>query len=100
MFDLVQAVTTPVHTGWNAEHEGYLLECKDTRSGYDGTRFVSADCETRKRLNDLDAAVRNALADAYAEGKARGQRSLLQLASGEMSPNDFEKRSIRRQHDE
>ena len=65
--------------------------------GYDGTRFVSFDRKTRERLNDLDAAIRKALADAYAAGEARGQRSLLQLASGEMSLSDFEKRSIRRQ---
>ena len=96
MFDLAEAVTTPVHAPWNAEHEGNLLECKDTRSRYDGTHFVSADRETRERLNDLDAAIRNALADAYAAGEARGQRSLLQLASGEMSLSDFEKRTIRR----
>ena len=32
MFHLVEAVTTPVHARWNAEHEGYVLECKDTHS--------------------------------------------------------------------
>ena len=100
MFHLVEAVTTPVHAGWNAEHEGYVLECKDTHSKYDGSLFVSAERETRERLNDLDAEIRNALAEAYAEGKTKGQRNLLQFAAGEMSLSDFEKRTIHRQDDD
>ena len=87
MFDLVQTVTTRV-------------DCEDTWAGYDGTLFVSAERKTRESLNDLDAAIRNALADAYAEGNARGQRSLPQLACGDMSLSDFDKRTIRRQEDE
>ena len=100
MFHLVEAVTTPVHARWNAEHEGYVLECKDTHSKYDGSLFVSAERETRERLNDLDAEIRNALAEAYAEGKTKGQRNLLQFAAGEMSLSDFEKRTIHRQDDD
>ena len=100
MFHLVEAVTTPVHARWNAEHEGYVLECKDTHSKYDGSLFVSAEREIRERLNDLDAEIRNALAEAYAEGKTKGQRNLLQFAAGEMSLSDFEKRTIHRQDDD
>ena len=83
MFNLVETLTTTVHTGWNADHEGYVLSCKDTRSKYDGSLFVSADRETREKLDELDAAIREALSEAYAEGTARGQRSLLQLAAGD-----------------
>ena len=96
MFNLVETLTTTVHTGWNADHEGYVLSCKDTRSKYDGSLFVSADRETREKLDELDAAIREALSEAYAEGTARGQRSLLQLAAGDMSLKDFEKGTIPR----
>ena len=53
------------------------------------------DTQIRVRLLGIDrwkSEARKALAEMYAEGKARGRRSLLQLASGENLASRLRKR--------
>ena len=46
----------------------------------------------REALNALDSAVRAALTNTYAAGKARGENIIVQLAEGELGLKDFEKK--------
>ena len=90
MFYLVNRVIKPVYARSGADKIEPMLTCEGTRSQYDNSVPVSADPGTRECLNALDQAIREALTEAYAEGKKRGQSTLLQLAAGEMSMKDFD----------
>ena len=100
MFHLVNLVTTTVDTRhWRKDDEQPVLDANNRPQEYEygGTVLVRADPATRDALNELDARIRECLTSAYEAGKAKGQRSLLQLASGELSLTDFEKQTIERE---
>ena len=85
MFELVNLITTPVETRhWRKDGDRPVIEAKGRPQDYEygGTVLVSADPATRDAVNELDARIRECLKSAYDAGKAEGQRSLLQLASG------------------
>ena len=82
-----------------ASNDGPVFDCADSDKGMGsvyapagGRMVLKMDAKTRDLLNALDAEIRTSLASVYAEAKHRGRRSLLQLASGEMSLSDFEER--------
>ena len=96
MFALVGCLFTTAKDGdkyfRSIKTEGRLLECKKTRSKYDGTKAVLMNAETRDRLNDLDAAIRRALENVYKEGLSKGGSALLQLAAGDLTTHDFNRK--------
>lgn len=96
MFHVVSAVCRRTHGPWDEENEGKFLECGGPRARYESTFAVRADPAVRDRLDELDAAIRAALADCYAAGRSRGRSIILQLAGGEMSLKDFDERSTKR----
>lgn len=96
MFHVVSAVCRRTHGPWDEKNEGRFLECGGPRARYEAPVAVSADPQLRERLDELDAAIRAALADCYAEGESRGRSIILQLAGGEMSLKDFNERATER----
>ncbi|MCY4635091.1 MAG: hypothetical protein OXG04_11420 [Acidobacteria bacterium] len=105
MFDLIEAVSVLRETrehgygslGKSGQSEGPVLECigedgRPRRYESGGTALVHIPRAVRERLDNLDANIRTALREAYAEGNRRGRSILRQLAAGEMSLSDFEKR--------
>ena len=91
MFNLVTALATRAHERqWKRKHQP-VLDCANTHTRYLDTVEVMLNAKTRELLNKLDVAIRAALTQGYAEGKARGRSTLLQLANGELSMNDFDK---------
>ena len=73
-----------------------VLTCKDDikrEDRYSCDLLVTMDPKVRDALDALDAAMRKALKSAYRAGKARGQNILANLASNDMSVNEFNRRS-------
>ena len=97
MFALVNVLGRPTgESAWRS-NAPTVLACKDTpkriAAGYQATVILSMDPIVQAALNDLDEAVRTALASAYREGKERGQNILLNLAGNEMSVKDFNRKT-------
>ena len=103
MFDLIEAVSVlrenRKYGGYGAsDHsEGPVLECigengRPDRYESGGTALVHIPRAVREHLDKLDANIRTALREAYSAGNRRGRSILRQLAAGEMSLRDFEKR--------
>jgi hypothetical protein len=69
----------------------YLIEGSGSANRQEGCRMKVA---VREDLNTLYHLIVMLSKEAYAEGKKDGQRLLTQLASGEMSINDFNERTI------
>ena len=97
MFDLVSRLTGPTSQEYIwSDRFVRLLDCHGTHTRYEGAILVSVAKDVRNNLNALDATIREALTSSYAEGKKRGQGILTQLASGEMSMQDFNRQSERK----
>ena len=95
MYELANTLTTPLEQNapWRSEGIEKLLDCEGSPTRYDEYVLVSVDPAVRDRLNVLDAKLRRALESAHQAGKNEGQSILRQLASGDMSVNDFTKRT-------
>ena len=74
--------------------DGPVLDCDEQHRNpiLQGQVTVHIDRNIRDRVNELDAAIRKALASVYAQGVARGRSTLLGLADGDLSLSDFEKK--------
>ena len=103
MYDLVEAVSLlreDREHGYGrlgAKSEVPVLECtgEDGHPGHyesSGTALVHIPRPVRERLDNLDARIRTALREAWAAGNRRGRSVLRQMAAGEMSLGDFERR--------
>lgn len=96
---LVFAVTAPNETGrnvaWTDETAMIAKPKGSTGSGSSGDVGRVARPSVREAVNDLFQTVYEGLRLAYVEGKEDGRRLLAGLASGELSPKDFEERGRR-----
>ena len=103
MYVLVNELSTPAkgavlderYFAPNVKTMGRLLDCKQTHARYDGTMAVMINQGIRDRLNNLDAAIRRALESVYKEGLRKGGSVLLQLAGGDLTVNDFNRKTGR-----
>lgn len=96
MFALINALSRPAAgLAWQSRAEA-VLSCDETSrrvSRYERPVLVGMDPTVRDAVNELDQAIREALASAYKEGKERGQNILLALADDELSVNEFNRRT-------
>ena len=78
----------------NLEH---LLSCgeRGSRYHYEGKKTVSIDPALRNALDELDNAIRAALEGVFSEGQTQGRSIMLQLASGKLSMDDYNKQSLK-----
>lgn len=78
--------------GKERQHDAWprLLSVEARGDSRSWDRLVLIDPTVRQALEEFDLAVRAALADVYAEGKARGRSVLYGLATGETSMADFD----------
>ena len=89
--DLAWTVVT--EAGYVHNADGLLPLHRD--SGYIDS-YVWADNAFVEKLNALDVAIRTALENVARNNRQEGQSLLLQLASGELSMNDFDKQTTKR----
>ena len=79
--------------GWNRD-----LECLLTHGilrDYDDRKAVSMHPGLRDALNELDGAIREALESVFNEGQQQGRSIMLQLASGTLSMEDYNRRALK-----
>ena len=96
MFELVNALTHPAPGHPWKSNAPAVLSCDERSrrvSRYESETLVTMDPNVRTALDAFDGALREALEDAYREGKERGQNILLNLAGNEMTVNDFNRRT-------
>ena len=101
MFELVQCVSTPTESTRNRTYissiktEGPVIDAKHLSridSGYQGTTTVMLKENVRDRINDLDATIRLALQSVFKQGLHKGGSALFQLAAGELTTDDFNRK--------
>ncbi|MDE2906890.1 MAG: hypothetical protein OXQ28_12505 [Acidobacteriota bacterium] len=96
MFELVNTISRPAGgQPWSSKAPAVLTCTERSRrvSPYEEEVLVTMDPKVRTAVDAFDAAVREALESAYAEGKKRGQSILLNLAGDKLTVNEFNRRT-------
>ena len=96
MFELVNILSSAADGRPRQTKAEPVLTCADTNPRdrrYECELLVTMDPKVQKALNALDAAMRNALKSTYRAGKGRGQNILVNLATNDMTVNEFNRRA-------